>query len=353
MNLTDLFSLEPYSLNTTEKEKFFSSYLYELTKTHYKNCQPYASILDGLSYDVNQFISYKELPFLPVRLFKSNDFYSVDKSELIKKMTSSGTSGQGVSKIYLDKVTSQFQTKTLVKIVSSYLGKSRVPMLIIDSPNVLKNRNSFSARGAGILGFSMFGTKKMYALDEEMNLNIEGIKSFLNEHNGKTILCFGFTYIVFKNFIKKLKKNEIELSNGVLIHGGGWKKLLNESVSNTDFKNLIKETIGLNSVHDYYGMVEQTGSINMECEYGFLHSSNFSDIIIRDPKDFSIMDFGEKGLVQTISVLPHSYPGHSLITEDVGSVIGVDDCKCERKGSYFKIYGRLSKAEIRGCSDVL
>ena len=41
---------------------------------------------------------------------------------MIKTMTSSGTTGQKVSKIYLDKETSLNQTKTLVKIVSSYIG---------------------------------------------------------------------------------------------------------------------------------------------------------------------------------------------------------------------------------------
>ena len=33
-------------------------------------------------------------------------------------------------------------------------------MIIIDTPSVLKDRNHFSARGSGILGFSIFGTKK-------------------------------------------------------------------------------------------------------------------------------------------------------------------------------------------------
>jgi acyl-coenzyme A synthetase/AMP-(fatty) acid ligase len=42
-------------------------------------------------------------------------------------------------------------------IVSHFLGTKRVQMLILDSSAVVKNRNMFSARGAGILGFSMFG----------------------------------------------------------------------------------------------------------------------------------------------------------------------------------------------------
>jgi hypothetical protein len=98
-------------------------------------------------------------------------------------------------------------------------------------------------------------------------------------------------------------------------------------------------------------MVEQTGSIFVECEHNYLHAPIFSDIIIRSPVDFKVSDFNEVGIIQLISVLPSSYPGHSILTEDEGYIIGEDDCKCGRKGKYFKIIGRIKNAEIRGCSD--
>ena len=69
----------------------------------------------------------------------------------MKTMTSSGTTGQAVSKIYLDKTTSANQQKAMVKIVSDFTGSNRMPMIIIDCPSVIKNRTMFSARGAGIL----------------------------------------------------------------------------------------------------------------------------------------------------------------------------------------------------------
>lgn len=50
-------------------------------------------------------------------------------------------------------------------------------------------------------------------------------------------------------------------------------------------------------------------------------------------------------------MLPHSYPGHSLLTEDEGIILGEDDCPCGRKGKYFKLTGRIKQAELRGCSD--
>ena len=59
----------------------------------------------------------------------------------------------------------------------------------------------------------------------------------------------------------------------------------------------------------------------------------------------------EEGLIQVLSLLPRSYPGHSLLTEDLGTIHGEDDCPCGRSGKRFSVSGRLKDVEIRGCSD--
>lgn len=353
MNYNDVLEISPFSLNKEEKSKLFTEYLKELSLKHYQKCENYRKIVDKLNCNLSEIKNYTEIPFLPVRLFKEFDLKSIPTEEVFKIMTSSGTSGQAVSKIYLDKTTAANQQKTLVKIVSDFTGASRMPMLIIDSPSVIKNRNMFSARGAGILGFSIFGADRTYALDDDMNINIPVIEAFLEKHKGQKILLFGFTFMIWQFFYKKLKELNIklDLSNGILLHGGGWKKLVNEAVSKEEYKQSLNDVCGIKSVHDYYGMVEQTGCVYMECEYGHLHASIFSDVIIRNPRDFSIAKTGEKGLIQVCSLLPESYPGHSLLTEDEGIVLGEDDCPCGRKGKYFKILGRIKNAEIRGCSD--
>jgi len=353
MDIAELLNISPYSLEKNEKQKVLNSFLTRLTRHHYDNCPTYSKMMDGIGFDYNKDYNYTELPFLPVRLFKMFDLLSVEKEEIVKTMTSSGTSGQAVSKIYLDRETSANQTKVLTKIVSSFIGKQRVPMIIIDTEAVVKNRNLFSARGAGILGFSMFGSKRIYALNEEMELNTELILEFLEDHKNERIFLFGFTFMIWQHFYKQLieKKINLDLSNAVLIHGGGWKKLVSESISSYDFKDKLQKACGIKHVHDYYGMVEQTGSIYMECECGHLHTPIFSDVLIRRATDFSIADIGEKGIIQVVSVLPFSYPGHSLLTEDEGILLGEDDCSCGRLGKYFKIVGRLKNAEIRGCSD--
>ena len=356
MTFQEISGIPPYSLNKDEKEKLLTERLVELTRLHKDKCPEYARILDSINFDVEQRKSYKELPFLPVRLFKELSLKSVRDDEIVKTMTSSGTSGQAVSRIYLDRETSSNQQKAMVKIVSEFTGSGRMPMIIIDCPGVIKNRSMFSARGAGILGFSIFGSKKIYALDDDMKLDVEGLKEFLEKYGDQKILLFGFTFMVWQHFYKELRRLKeggisFDLSNGILIHGGGWKKLTSEAVTEREFHTRLKEVCGLGHIHDYYGMVEQTGCIYMECECGHLHASNFSDVIIRRPWDFSEAEIGEAGIIQVVSTIPESYPGHSLLTEDEGIILGEDDCPCGRKGKYFKINGRLKNAEIRGCSD--
>lgn len=348
----EILKIPPYSLNTEEKRKLLNQRLKELTKLHYEKCREYRNIVDVIGVEWNN-MQYEDIPFLPVRLFKDLNLKSVPEEEIFKTMTSSGTTGQAVSKIYLNRETASNQQKTLVKIVSGYLGGNRAPMLIMDCPSVLKDRKQFSARGAGILGFSIFASDKLYALTDEMELDLDGIEAFLEKHKGKRIFVFGFTFMIWQFFYKKLIEmgKTLDLSQAVMIHGGGWKKLASESVSSVEFKQSLKAVCGIESVHDYYGMVEQTGCIYMECECGCLHTSIFSDVIVRKMKDFSICDFGEKGVIQVVSMLPESYPGHSLLTEDEGIILGEDDCPCGRKGKYFKVLGRMKNAEIRGCSD--
>lgn len=349
----DVLAIAPFSLSKEEKNVLLSERLLELTEYHYGKCREYRQILDCLGFQDDRVTDYYDLPFLPVSLFKDLKLLSVEEEEIFKTMTSSGTTGQAVSRIYLDKTTAANQQKTLVKIVSDFTGSARMPMLVIDSPSVVKDRAMFSARGAGILGFSIFGSDKAYALKDDMSIDFDTIQAFLEKHQGKTIFLFGFTFMIWQHFYKELLKSEqrIDLSKGILIHGGGWKKLISEAVSKEEFKSALNIVCGLEHIHDYYGMVEQTGCIYMECEHGHLHASIFSDVITRRAEDFTPCETGETGIIQVVSMLPESYPGHSLLTEDEGVILGEDDCPCGRKGKYFQINGRLKNAEIRGCSD--
>lgn len=353
MNYEDLLNIGSYALSAAQKEQIYRELLNRLTDWHRERCAPYGRVCRLLGDPAQGMRAVEDIPMVPVSLFKQLRLSSVPEEDIFKTMTSSGTSGQKTSRIFLDQQTAAWQQRTLERIVSDFIGRKRLPMLIIDSPDVLRDRNLFSARGAGILGFSIFGTKRRYALTSDMKLDLDAVEAFAEEAAGGPALLFGFTYIIWKYFCQPLAAlgRTLPLENGFLIHGGGWKKLQNEAVSGEAFKEGLRNTARLSRVRNYYGMAEQTGCIYMECEHGRLHASVYSDVRIRNMEDFSCCKNGTEGVIQVLSPMARSYPGHSILTEDKGIILGEDDCPCGRKGKYIKITGRIPAAEIRGCSD--
>ena len=353
MNTAQLLEIPPFSLTGQERHKLLTDALSELTIHHYHNCQYYRMMLNAIGFNPNSVTNtFHELPFLPVPLFKILDLKSIQQEEVYRTMYSSGTTG-AVSKIYLDKTTALLQQKALIRVVSAFTGLHRMPMLVLDTPEILKRQDSFNARSAAVRGYSMFASEMCFAFHSDLELNIDAIRNFLDYHADQEIFLFGFTYILWKYFHQALQTRGYrpDLSRAILIHGGGWKKLREQSVSNDVFRKTLQLSYGLKRVYQYYGMVEQPGSIYLECSQGNLHSSILGGILIRRPFDFSVAAPGETGLIQVLSVLPHSYCGHNLLTEDEGVLLGENDCPCGRSGSYFKVLGRIEKADIKGCSD--
>lgn len=352
MDYEQLLQISPFDINQKMKEQWYCEMFAKLTKEHKSKCEKYDCFLKSFGHK-EKFKTIEEIPMLPVGLFKRTELKSIKDEDIFKTITSSGTSTQQVSKIFLDEKNAAIQQRTLAKIMEEVIGKKRVPMLIIDTLDVLKDRRMFSARGAGILGFSILSSRRCFALDKDMNLDIKAIQTFLNKYKEGEILIFGFTYMIWEYFYKILreKKQQIDLSRGILIHGGGWKKMQNEAVSPQKYKEEIKKVSGIQKIYDYYGMAEQTGCIYLECECGHLHASIFSDILIRDMKDFSLCEIGKEGCIEVLSPAATAYPGQAILTEDQGILLGVDDCPCGRKGKYFKVTGRMKHAEVRGCSD--
>lgn len=347
------FTSHPYQLSKADKAQFLMAHLQSLTQHHQAHCSLYQRMIETLYPDRSSPLALDELPFLPVQLFKQLVLKSIADQEVFKRLTSSGTTSQTVSQIYLDRETASLQTKALVAIVSHFIGRARLPMLVIDHPGVIKNRAAFSARGAGILGFSSFGQDHTYALTDEMAIDMDSVQQFLAKHQGKKLLLFGFTFMVWQYFYDACVKANVkfDFSQAILIHGGGWKKLADLQIQPETFQAALKAQFNLAAIHDYYGMVEQVGTIFMACVKGHLHAPVFADVIIRDPMTLKPLGQNQLGLIQVLSVLPKSYPGHSILTEDLGICLGEDDCACGLKSKYFAVQGRLPKAELRGCSD--
>lgn len=345
---------KPYGFRADAKDPALLDTLNTLTHWHMQRCAPYANMVERLFPVRAQAATRAEVPYLPVRLFKTLELRSVPEAEVTKTLTSSGTTGQAVSRIYLDRETSMRQTRVLSAIMASFLGKKRWPMVIVDCADLLKDRRRFNARAAGILGFSTYGRDHCYSLNGALELDAPTLQAWLVRHADTPVLLFGFTFVVWQGLYQSALRQGVQMRfppGSLLIHGGGWKRLMDQRVSNETFKNRLHQQFGIEHVYNYYGMVEQVGSIFMECEHGHLHSPSYADVVVRDPHTLEPLGVGQPGVIQVLSAIPLSYPGHSLLTEDVGTLRGLDDCPCGRAGSYFTVSGRLPQVEMRGCSD--
>lgn len=344
MHLTDeqLRELPVYGLANNEKRTFLHTQLAFLDSHHKQHCEPYQRLQQ----------SFSDTMPLAVPLFKQFLLSSINADQQHRLLTSSGTSG-AVSKISLDTQTAQLQSKILTKTLQHWLGKQRLPMLVIDTKETIRKKSAMSARAAGIQGMLFFGRDPHFALNDDMTLNMPVIDAFFEKYSTTPVFMFGFTFIVWQQFIEVLAKcgKNMKFEKGVLLHGGGWKKMQQHAVSNKAFKQAVAEQLGAIDVHDYYGMVEQTGTIYIECEHGFLHTPAWSDITIVDAATLQPLPVNTQGVIQVESVLAKSYPGHRLLTEDLGTLHGEDNCQCGRLGKYFTVQGRLAKSSVRGCSD--
>lgn len=340
-----------FQLGQADREVVLLGELRELTVHHRERCVPYRRVLDAIGFDpARPGDSVAALPWLPVRMFKHHELRSVASEDVFKVLTSSGTTGPAVSRIYLDREAAGSQTRMLAAALRAVIGNQRLPMLMVDSLALVKDRKSFSARGAGVLGMATFGRDHAYLLDEHEQPDVEALETFLSHHGQTPFLIFGFTFMVWSYLYELARERSLDLSQGILVHSGGWKKLADRAVDNDTFRSLFAEHTGLRRIHNYYGMVEQIGTVYLEGPSGgSLYCPDFADVIIRDPNTWAEQPTGTVGLIEVVSTLPRSYPGHVLLTEDLGVVHGIDDG--DWPGKRFSVLGRLPRAEARGCSD--
>ena len=146
ITVDEMLECPPYSLSAREKDSSFSKIISTTVKHHYERCVEYKRFLDLLGWRPTEDSCWEQIPPLHVRVFKETRLASVEPNAIIKTLTSSGTSGTGVSQIFLDSETSRRQTKALAKIGSDYIGAKRLPMLVIDQPLGNKKLRHLSAR---------------------------------------------------------------------------------------------------------------------------------------------------------------------------------------------------------------
>ncbi len=350
--LDALLARPQFRLPTADKVARLGPVLAALTARHRAACPAYARLLDLFGRPpaadaAGRPVPLADVPLVPVGLFKTHRLASVPDEAVFKELRSSGTTGQVPSRVVLDRPTARLQARALAAIAGTLLGGRRRPMVVLDHEGVV--RGAPTARTAAVLGFLPFGRDHFFALDADLRLRREALAAWLDRHAGEDLLLFGFTFLAWRALAEEAAG--LDLSRGLLLHGGGWKRLADRAVDAPSFKRRLREATGLARVHDYYGMVEQTGSIFLEDDRGRLTAPHLAHVLVRDPDTLRPLPPGEVGVIEVLSALPLSYPGHAILTEDLGVIEAEDDPDHPWRGQRFRVLGRVPTAEARGCSD--
>lgn len=366
MSFPELDSLlgEPvYGLDPATKAERLLAAMREVTQFHYANCAPYRRLCDQRRFAPGSFSQIEEIPYLPTALFKDVLLLSVPPDQVFREIQSSATTSGRPSKVGLDRETSRRQSKCFSRVVLDRIGNERRRFLVLDEPGTIGRSTTVSARASTIRSLLFCASEAETCLTEEGGrLAIDHTKfdalMSAAESGTEPVMLFGFTFILYMFVVKPLIEagRRFRLPpRSKIIHIGGWKKLEAAKVSPAQ---LIADCVRLfgvanSDVVDFYGFTEQSGLIYPTCEEGLRHAPAWVEVLVRDPLTLDPLPPGTQGLLQFVTPIQTSYPGHSVLTEDLGVVERRDGCGCGRRGTAFRMTGRAADAELRGCGDIM
>ncbi len=360
--LDALLDLPVYGLRLEERTPRFLDALREVAAHHYAHCDPYRRLCEKRGFTPDAFRTVAEVPYLPTAVFKDALLLSIPPAAVFREIRSSATSSGQSSRVGIDKETSRRQTKCFSKVVVDRIGRERRRFVILDSPASIGRSAVASARSSTIRSLLFCASEAVPCMGEDGDrlwLEKELLDTELRgaELRGEPVIIFGFTYVLYRYAVRLLLEEGCRyvLPGSKVLHIGGWKKLEAEKVSPEKLVEDCAQAFGVSpgDVVDFYGFTEQAGLIYPTCEGGVRHTPVWGEVIVRDPVSLAPVPVATEGLLQFITPIQTAYPGHSVLTDDVGVILGVDDCPCGRMGTRFRVVGRAPRAEVRGCGDIM
>ena len=360
--MDELFTLPAYS-DDAEQQRLYLKALQEELAFHYEHNMLYRQFCDRKGFDPHEEInSLEDIPPVAVSVFKDlgMGLASVPKEDIKLRLQSSATSGTP-STIVVDKITSKRQAKAMVKVIQEAIGREKKPFLVMDIDPRSEFSSMLGARFAAIRGYLNFASKAGYFLKARNGVSYFDVDAMQEYVTGidkeQPVVVFGFTYILYSNVLKAIREKGITIPlprGSKIIHIGGWKKLESEKISKQLFNQQLAACFSIEptDVIDIYGFTEQMGLNYPDCPCGCKHESSYVKVLVRDIVTGEVLPAGEEGKLEFITPVPHSYPGNAVLTDDLGMIVD-EPCPYGRPGKRFRILGRLKKAEVRGCGDIL
>ena len=349
---------QPFALSPDAKREYLRAQLAMLLDHHRQRCPGYARIAEDWQHHapVDDW-TLEQYPFVPVTVFKEFELKSTE--EPVSAIESSATTSKLSSRIFADRETKKRQALSANKILGDFVGHEKRPYLVFDVEDTVRGDKSFSARGAAIMSLAHLASEFLFVMRRDgdgLAIDRKALEAALEKVGDGPFLAYGFTYILYQAheaFASMGLPSIPAHPNSRLLHSGGWKKLESIAVDKSAFNRHVAGVWELppENVIDFYGTVEQVGVPYPDGEDGLKHVPYWAEVLIRRPDTLEVAEPGEVGLIQLVSALPLAAPNHSVLTEDLGRIVHLDDAD-GRRGTAFVFEGRAPRSELRGCSDV-
>ena len=289
-----------------------------------EQCAPYREYIERMGIDPHAVQRIEEIPFLPIRLFKTHEVYCGAKAPEVV-FTSSATTGMTPSRHPMASLA--LYERAFTEAFRRFYGEPSEWSLYGLLPNYLQRKGSSLVYMADRL-IQACGSGGFY-LDEYERLIAD------LESDPKPKILLGVSYALWDLAERYAPK----LQNTIVMETGGMKGH-REELPKEAFHKILCEAFGVERIHSEYGMAELTSQAYSKGENRF-YCPAWMRVAVRDVNDPLDVRFeaGRGGL--NIIDLANYYSCSFLQTEDVA--------RCYADGS-FEVEGRIDHSEIRGCN---
>lgn len=312
-----------------ESEDDFNAVALEVFQYQAHHNPLYSAYLSHLKQSINAVTHYRQIPFLPIQFFKSQDII-VNGHQPQVVFHSSGTTGMQTSRHLVSDV--RLYEESFRRCFQRFYGDIKDIAILALLPSYLEREGSSLIYMVDDLIQRSQQTESGYFLYEDDRLHCT--LAHLQSKGTKTLLI-GVTYALL-DFIEHYTINFPEL---IVMETGGMKGRRREIVRE-ELHGILKKGFGVDTIHSEYGMTELLSQAYSDGE-GIFSTPPWMKITLRDTNDpLTLLEKNKTGAINVID-LANYYSCAFIATQDLG--------KYHPSGK-FEVLGRFDNADIRGCN---
>ena len=312
-----------------DSEKSFEKLSLELFNFHHRENENYRNFCDNINVDLSKINCIEKIPFLPIVLFK-NKKISIKNINHEIIFESSGTGGLK-SKHFIKDL--ELYNKSIEECFKNFYGEISDYVIIGVTPSIESKNNSSLIYMINQL------IKKSNKKESQFLMNSDIFYSLTKklERENKKYIVYGLSHAL----LDLLDGKDYNLKESIFIETGGMKGLRDE-IEKDKLHKIISDGFNTNKVHSEYAMTELL-SQSYSSEKQVFMTPAWKKVLIKDFNDPLKVKRNGRGFLNIID-LANKYSCPFISTEDVGEVY---------ENGNFKLFGRGSDADLRGCNLML